>query len=126
MRKVVLSLLAAGAFISAPVLAMNHSLNAGVSVEYELPVNAPEVFTNFTFFKVHAICKIQTQDESNVIHIKALNRSGQVNGQVINTGDELDLTLHNGETIDLVAESAAQVELTNKGEHLIKAKCQIN
>ena len=126
MRKFALSFLCAGALISSATMAMTHSLSPKTSIDYELAANSPEVFTNFTIFKVHAVCKVQTQDESNIIHVKGLNRSGQVNGRVIRSGDELDIIIHNGDIFDLVAESAAQVELTNKGPHSIKTKCQIS
>ncbi|WP_419420675.1 hypothetical protein ACNVED_05080 [Legionella sp. D16C41] len=126
MRKIALSLLCAGALISNTTMAMTHSLSPQASVEYELAANKPEVFTNFTIFKVHAVCKVQTQDESNTLHVKGLYRSGQVNGKVINAGDEVDIIVRNGDSFDLVAEAAAQVELTNIGVHSIKTKCQVS
>jgi hypothetical protein len=124
LKKIGFSLLCAGALFSTTTLAMTHELAPSVSIEYELVANQPEVFTNYTIFNVTAVCTVKSQDESNIIHVRGLNRSGEINGKVINKGDEFDLIVKNGDTFTLSAKSAAKVEMTNKGEHTVKALCR--
>ncbi|MDP1603956.1 MAG: hypothetical protein Q8M03_11900 [Legionella sp.] len=124
LRKISYGLLCAGALFSTTTIAMTHELAPRVSIEYELNANVPEVFTNYTIFTVNATCTVKSQDESNIIHVKALNRSGSINGKDINAGDELDLVVKNNDTFTLSAKSAAKVEMTNTGAHSLKALCR--
>lgn len=122
-RKIAFCLLSASVFINAHAT-RTYDLAPSLSIEYELAPNTPIVLTNYTIFTINALCNIETSDESNLIHAKVLKRSGELNGTVINTGDELDLTVHQGDKLSLTAKSAAQVELTNKGPHMVKALCK--
>lgn len=123
-KKTGFGLLFAASLFSADAMAMNHELQANMTVSYELAVDTPELFTNYTMFKVKAVCYIEAVDSADVIHVKAVRRSGTINGQALSTGDTLDIIVKNGDKLQLAAESAAQVEITNKGDNLIKALCK--
>jgi hypothetical protein len=124
LRKIGFSLLFAGVLFSTNSMAINHELAPGVSIEYELATNKPELFINYTIFTIKAVCTIVTPDESDLLHVKGVSRSGEINGQVINANDELDLIVKNGDLLYLTAKSAAKVEMTNRGEHTIRALCK--
>lgn len=124
LRKISFSLLCAGALLSSNSLAMNHELTPGISIEYELATNKPELFINYTIFTIKAVCTIVTPDESDILHVKGVNRSGEINGQVINANDELDILVKNGDKLYLTAKSGAKVEMTNQGEHTLRAVCK--
>ncbi|MGQ3892296.1 hypothetical protein [Legionella sp. CNM-4043-24] len=124
LRKIGLSLLCAGSLLASSSFAMTHDLAARISADYELDVNKPEIFTNYTMFTVKAVCTIKSIDNESVIHVKAIKRTGSINGQSLSSGDSVDIVVHNDEKITLSAQSAAQVELTNNGDHNLKALCK--
>jgi len=72
---------------------------------------------------VEAKCRISTKDDSNLLHAVALAKKGKLNDIPWSKGDELDLIVHNDENIKIYALPGAQVEITNKGEHTLKAIC---
>lgn len=124
LKKIGLSLMCAGSLLTSASFAMNHELAPNLSADFELAVDKPELFTNYTMFTVNAVCTIQSIDEDDIVHVKAVKRTGAINGQAIKAGDTLDVNVHNGDKLTLSAQSAAQVELTNKGNNPLKAMCK--
>lgn len=124
LRKFSLSLLCAGALFSAASMAMNHELSSGLSIEYDFLPNKPELLSNYTIFTINAVCNIQTAADQAVIHVRAVSKSGSINGQKIQKGEELDVTVRNNDQLQLSAQSAAQVELTNTSDLPVKALCK--
>lgn len=124
LKKICLTLLCASSLLSATAIGMTHELAPTLSLEYDLVPNRPELFINYTIFNVKASCDIDTPDKENVIHVRGINRTGSINGQIIRAGDELDIIVHKGDQMELSAQSVAKVELTNKGTHSLKAVCK--
>jgi len=124
LRKIGLGLFSAAALFASTSIAMTHDLSSNLSMDIDLDPNKPELLTNASMMDLKAACVMQTADDKDVIHIRAVRKSGSVNGQYLNEGDTLDIDVHNGEKISLTAKKTAQVELTNKGEHRLKAKCK--
>lgn len=127
LNKITLSLLCVAASVSIATNShaeqKNNLLQLGTTIEYDLPPNEAQTFSNYTFWEVQADCKIVTQDESNVFYAVATAKKGKLNGVPWTKGDTLRLTLYNGETMKISAVAGAQVKITNEGEHLVKAIC---
>lgn len=124
LRKIGYSVLSACALFCTDALATNYNLAPAVTVEYDLPTNKPQVFSNYFFWTIKAVCTIHTQDSNDDILIKALNKKGKINGIPLSKGETLVVTVHNGDKMEISAESGAQVELTNHGLHSVKATCK--
>lgn len=92
-------------------------------MEYELPANDPQVFINPTFWSITATCTIHTESPASVF-IRGLNKSGKVNGIPIKKDDTLTIEIHDNDLLEIVADSAAKVELTNLSEETVKATCK--
>ncbi|MDI1351424.1 MAG: hypothetical protein PSV35_01435 [bacterium] len=124
LRKIGFSLLCAAATLTTNAYCMsNHALQAGITIEYELPAGEPQLFSNFLFWSVEADCKLFTEDESNLLVIEAKAKSGKINGMPVSKGDMISLLIHGGDVLRLQADGGAKVEITNTGEHLVKASC---
>ncbi|HAF87882.1 MAG: hypothetical protein CMF38_01170 [Legionellaceae bacterium] len=117
LRFISTGLLCAASFIST------HTFAASVSFDF-MP-HQSEVITNFTIFPIKATCLISLQNEQDnaTLHVKALRREGTINNFPLKKGDEIDVTVHHGETITLSAQAAAQVEFTNTSDIPVKAMC---
>lgn len=73
LRKFGLCLLYFATSLSTSAYSMeSHLLQRGVSIEYELPSNDPQIFLNYLFWPVEANCKIDSQDEGDEFLIVAL------------------------------------------------------
>jgi len=65
LRKIGFTLLCAVAtFSSSTYSSVTHTLQAGVTLEYEFPPNEPLVFVNYLYWEVAADCKISSEDPS--------------------------------------------------------------
>ena len=125
LKKIGYTLLCAATTIATNAFALtqNHMLQAGITIEYELPPNSPQLFTNYMFWAVEANCKITTEDESNVLFAEALAKKGKMNDIPWSKGDTLRLTIHNNENLKINADSGAQVRLTNEGQNMVRTSC---
>lgn len=124
MRKVGLALLCAGGLFSATAFSItNHNFQQGLSVEYELPVNEPQVFSNIFFWTIKATCIVSSENYESNIGVSMLRKTGSVNEIQLTAGDSLVLTLLNGATLNITAESGSKVELVNKSDKVVKATC---
>lgn len=124
LRKIGVTLLCAtGLFATNAFSTTEHLFTQGLAVEYELPPNDPQVFSNIFFWEVKAICIVISDVQDNTIRIKMLRKSGSVNGLNLTTDDVTSLTAHPGDKLHITAASGAKVELTNVGAQPIKASC---
>lgn len=124
LRKVGFALLCAATILSTTTYSMeNHALQQGVTVEYDLKPNQPELFTNYMFWEVRANCKITSVDDGNELFAEGLAKKGKINDIILSAGNSMRVTVHHGENLKLSAESGAQVRITNLGAHTIKATC---
>ena len=124
LRKIGFTLLCAAASISTSAYSIPiHSLTPGVTLEYELPSNLPQIFVNYMFWTIEANCKIETTDESNELFVEALNKKGKVNDIILSEGQSMRVTVQNGQNLKITADSGAKVKITNMGLSLVKAIC---
>lgn len=123
-RKIGFTLLCASGLLSASAFATNyHTFQQGLAIEYELPANAPQVFSNIFFWKIKATCVIISENTGNPLSVKMLRKTGSVNETPLETGESLGLTVQSGQTFNVTADSGAKVELVNLGDKAIKASC---
>ena len=95
----------------------------GVTVEYILEPNKPLPFVNYMFWPVEANCIILTEDESDTLYILGRAKKGKINDITVVAGQSLQITVHPNENLKINADSGAKVEITNLGEHTVKASC---
>jgi len=126
-RKIGLALLCTCCLYNTNSFSMeNHIFTQGVGIEYELPVNDPQVFSNIFFWTLKATCIIVSDTAANPISVKMLRKTGSVNDTPLTTGDSLGLIVQPGDKINITAVSGAKVELVNHGNKTIKASCTAN
>lgn len=124
LRKIGFSLLMICSLISTSAFATTeHIFTQSLSVEYDLPVNDPQVFSNIFFWTIKANCLIFSENSENHLTVKMLRKTGTVNAMQLASGDLVELTVQSGEKINITAESGAKVELVNIGDKVIKATC---
>lgn len=124
MRKIGLALLcASGLFTTNAFSTTSHVFTQGVPVEFELPVNDPQVFSNVFFWTIKASCTVISPNAENPISVKMLSKKGKVNDLALVAGDSMGLVLQNNEKLMITAESGAKVQLVNLGDKTIKAIC---
>lgn len=123
LRKIFLMLLCTGTFFSSITMADNHMLMPGVTMSYELPPNNPQEFSNFLFWTINAKCTVETPDEQDILGVKLLKKNCEINGAPMHEGEQTQMCLRNRDVIYIMAPSGAKVELTNRGQSLIKAIC---
>lgn len=124
-KKIGLTLLCVATTIttSTYAVAKNNVLQVGATLEYELPPNQAQTFSNYMFWEVEADCKIVSPDASNVLYAFATAKKGKLNGIPWVKGDSMRVTVHNGDILKITAAAGAQVQITNEGESLVKAIC---
>lgn len=128
-RTIGLTLLCAAVSISTPVYSTRtHSLQQGLTVEYDLPPHDPQVFTNYMFWSVEANCTvISEQENTGDTHLdlftEALRKKGTINGITLSAGQNMLLRIHSGESLNLRAESGAKVQITNMSDYQVHAIC---
>src|ERR1044072_3243598 len=66
-------------------------LQKGVTIEYDLPSNDPQVFINYMFWAIEANCKIATEDDSDVFLITALAKKGKINDIPLSMGERMSV-----------------------------------
>lgn len=124
LRKIGFTLICAVATFSSSTYAMvSHTLQPGMTVEYELVPNEPQLFINYMFWAIEANCKIATVDESDNLFAEALAKKGKINDITLSEGQSMWVTVHPGENLKLSADSGAKVKITNTGLHTVKATC---
>lgn len=111
---------ALGVFCAA-VLASPVSLAA--SATYILQVGQPQRFFNPTMFTIKGVCDLETEDTQSIVHVEGIRGSGSVDGKAITAPQERDILISNGGKLSIVANSAAEVRLTNMGDHTLTARC---
>lgn len=125
LRKISCGLLcmAAGFSTSTYSMEINTIQPQGLTVEYDLPPNDPQIFINYMFWAIEVTCKIIANDESDALNIVALAKKGKINDISIYAGQTLQIIVHPDENLNLSADSGAKVEITNLGLNLVKASC---
>jgi hypothetical protein len=126
-RKIGFNILCASCLLATNAFSTGyHSLAPGMFIEYELPINDPQIFFNIFFWELKASCTILTDAPNAPVSpllVTMLRKKGSVNAIPLFTGEKMGLTVHPGDTLDITADSGAKVELVNLGEKSIRASC---
>ena len=127
LRKVGSSLLGAAVLVTTGWAADNNfdELTMAHEIHVILPAKVAKPFYNFTSWKLTADCMMISEDQSNELEIVGLNRNSAVNGIPVSKGNPLHLTIHPNQHLTVMAESGAQVQLTNEGPHTLNAHCTL-
>lgn len=110
-------------FTLSSAFAMNYSFQSGPPVDYKLPPQDPQVFSNVFMWPVKATCTIQTDESQVDIGFKVLRKKGSVNNMSMSAGDTLQLTFYPNQKVTLTAEPGGKVELTNLSSSTVNARC---
>jgi len=95
-----------------------------LSMDFSFIPNTPQVFSNILFWSVTAKCLIVTEDPSDDLYVRVLSKQGQVNGIPVREGDQIIITVHSSDTLNLQANSGAKIEITNLGDHIVTETCK--
>ncbi len=123
MRKIGLFLIGSVLFSTNAFATTNHVFAPGLAIEYELPTNDPQVFSNVLFWTIKATCTIVSDSPESHISIKMIRKTGSVNDLPLNAEQPVELIVKQGDKLNITANSGAQVELINHSEQTIKASC---
>lgn len=124
LKKIGLTLLCVAASLSTPTFAMvEHTLQPAMTLEYDLPPNQPQVFVNYMIWEINANCTISGVDSTNQLFAEALSKSGKINDITLTKGSTMTVEVHPGDNLKLTAQGGAKVQITNLGEHTVKATC---
>ena len=115
---------AATLFNNAVFSATEHVFTQAPHFDFTLPANEPQIFTNTFFWTIKSKCKIISDVPNNPFSLTVLRKTGSLNGVKLSKGDSLEVVVRAGDTILITADSGGRVELTNKGEQTILARCE--
>jgi len=122
-KKLGLALFCASTLFSINCEAATEVYSSPSTYKTQLTPEKPDVFTNYLFRTITATCNIETEDAKNIIEVEGINLSGSVNNIPVTKGTHLNIEVHNNDLLVITAKSAAQVKLTNHGEHTIFVNC---
>jgi hypothetical protein len=123
-KQLTTALFCIGTLLSAPTYANNeHILQVTPSIDYNLPANEPQVFSNVFRWTINAECTMIKSDETSAILFKVLRKKGSINDITLSRGESLRLNIQPKEKFNISAIPGAAVELTNEGETTITAHC---
>ncbi|MBA2651277.1 MAG: hypothetical protein H0U73_03260 [Tatlockia sp.] len=127
LRKIGSSLIGAAVLVTTGWAADNNfqGLDLAWEMNVILPAKVGKTFHNFSFWKLTAECVMTTEDQSTELEVEGLNRNSSVDGQPIPKGKTMHLTIHPNQLLTVMAESGAQVKLTNDGPHTLNAHCTL-
>ena len=126
-KKVLLSISLAVSVIATPVYALPEIyLGQANGVEFILPPNESQIFTNVFMWTINANCEIQCdKNEVNTIKFKVLKKTGSLNGIPLKTGDSMSVDLHSKDEMLISAFPGSKVELKNIGRSTVHAYCTL-
>ena len=123
LKKFILSLCCASAFVTTSALAVQYQLAPQVEMNIELPSNVPTEFHNKVFFHLKATCIVSTSDLEDEIAANMKVKGAVINGISLKVGESHSWAFHNGDAIYIDAEGGATAQLTNLGANKILAHC---
>lgn len=95
-------------------------------VEFVLPPNEAQIFTNIFMWTINANCQMQCdKNEVNTVQFKVLKKSGSLNGESLKTGDSRTIDIHSKDEMIISANPSGKVELKNIGKTTIHAYCNV-
>ena len=125
LRKVGFTLLCAAISIGTPCYSMaTHTLRPGVTLEYDLPPHTPQLFVNYMYWSVEALCTIVMEDEAVDLFVEAIDRTGKINDIPIVKGEKRTVPVVAGDKLKLNADARAKVQITNMSDRMVHATCK--
>lgn len=109
--------------LASALFCTNLMAKAQQSINLDLEPETPRILINYTLYTLEGVCVYTLQEESAVVDVKVLSRSGEINGQPVVEGDEFTITVHNGTHMNLLAKPGARVQLINHSNVTIHAVC---
>lgn len=127
LKKLLISLGLAVSVIAAPVYAIPEIyIGQASGVEFILPPNESQIFTNVFMWAISANCEIQCdKNETNTITFTVLKKTGSLNGLALKSGDSMSVDLHSKDEMLITANPGSKVELKNIGKTAIHAYCNL-
>ena len=111
------------ALICPTSLAATYLLTPGLSANFDFPAHAPQTLKNYLFWTISATCILKTQDDGDEFYARMINYSGKINEVKLSKGENMTVLIHNGDNLRISADAGAEVELTNQGQHTVRATC---
>lgn len=96
-----------------------------ITRNYEFKPGEPLLLNNPVWWKINIRCTITTQDEEDLLSGTMTKNSASINGLELKQGESTSILVKNNDSMFIVSESGAQVQITNYGQSLVKAKCII-
>lgn len=100
-----------------------HRLHEGITLEYDLPPNDPQVFVNYMFWRVESTCKIFMEADGAILRAEVLAKKGKINNLPLVAGESMEIDFHSGDILKFSADSGAKVQITNMSSHNVHATC---
>ena len=97
----------------------------GPPVEYVIAPHEALSLSNPFLWTIKSVCTITSPSNNSPLTIKAVKKSGSVNGTNLSAGNSLNLLVNYHDKLDITAQSGAQVELTNHDEATLVAECTV-
>lgn len=94
-----------------------------LSKTYEFKPGKITHVDNPVFWKITISCKIKTSDNDDLLLGVMKKKSGKINGIPMKKGDSTTLVVKDGDVLHIVADNGARVDVTNKGQSTVTAKC---
>ena len=92
-------------------------------MNFKLMPKASKVVSNNYSWTLEAICTIQANQPKNELLVKVTHSKGTVNGKSLAAGQTTSVVVDNNESISVVAEPGAQVNVMNLSSAPIQAEC---
>jgi hypothetical protein len=94
-----------------------------ITRNYEFKPGIPLAVNNPVWWQLQISCAITTTDDADILTGIMKKKSASINGVVLNEGDSTTLAVKNGDTMLIISDASARIEITNNGKSLVKAKC---
>lgn len=113
------ALIAATLFMS-----INNTVNA-VGLEFVFFPSIPTRIENPLYRTMDAKCSIESQGDQNELVGVMKIKTASINSVHLNTGENVTISVKNGDIMRIVADFGSRIEMTNKGEGVVRAVCSI-
>jgi len=124
MKKIKLALLCAASLLTTNAFSItNHEFSLGSSVQYELPPNDPQIFSNIFFWSIKAVCSVVSEGPESVLFVTMLHKNGVFNDNKLPEGSSMSIVVQPHDKFFITAVSGAKVELVNQGNQTLLANC---
>lgn len=126
-KKMLVSLSLAVSVLATPVYALPEIyLGQSSGIEFVIPPNDAQVFTNVFMWTINANCEIECdKGTTNTVQFKVLKKSGSLNGESLKSGDSRSVDVNSKDEMHISAHPGAKVELKNIGKTAIHAYCNV-